>query len=338
MAWRLARSLERLRAQVDALAPGRSKASDGTIGDASHAASKSDHNPDDNGVVKALDITHDPAGGCDCNAIAEALVASRDGRIQYIIWNRQIINRETSPWVWRPYTGNNGHTHHIHISVDEKPELYDDATDWSVKVATDAPVGATGTMTFTAGIYSAELAQAQDILAGLGYHEVGAIDGKWGSRTRGALNAFRADNGLPLSDQAILTTEDRAAMAIAPERVVAPERAEVTAAELAAQGSRTISTATGAQAAAVAAGGAGAVGIVAAMVQGGQQAAEPMVEAPDAVVPAVVEPVVGFADQLLAAAPIIALVAVVIAAGIGVWLLVRNKRARVEDQATGRHA
>ena len=59
MAWRLARSLETLRAQINALSPNRSKASDGTIGDAAHSARTSDHNPDGGGVVRALDLTHD---------------------------------------------------------------------------------------------------------------------------------------------------------------------------------------------------------------------------------------------------------------------------------------
>jgi hypothetical protein len=45
MAWRLAKSQETLRAQVNAAPPGRSKRDDGTIGDERHQASASDHNP-----------------------------------------------------------------------------------------------------------------------------------------------------------------------------------------------------------------------------------------------------------------------------------------------------
>ena len=45
MTWRLARSLETLRAQINRIAPNRSKVSDGTIGDAKHASRSSDHNP-----------------------------------------------------------------------------------------------------------------------------------------------------------------------------------------------------------------------------------------------------------------------------------------------------
>jgi len=42
MSWRLARSLEPLRNEVNAAAPNRSKASDGTIGDTAHSSRASD--------------------------------------------------------------------------------------------------------------------------------------------------------------------------------------------------------------------------------------------------------------------------------------------------------
>jgi hypothetical protein len=45
MAWRVARSLEVLLGQFNAACPGRSKASDGSIGDAAHATRDSDHKP-----------------------------------------------------------------------------------------------------------------------------------------------------------------------------------------------------------------------------------------------------------------------------------------------------
>ena len=67
--WRVAKSLDRLLDQVNQMAPGRSKASDGAIGDPRHQTQKSDHNPHVTdgsiGVVTARDITHDPKHGCD---------------------------------------------------------------------------------------------------------------------------------------------------------------------------------------------------------------------------------------------------------------------------------
>jgi hypothetical protein len=40
--------------------PERSKESDGSIGNAEHSARQSDHNPDQFGIVRAIDITNDP--------------------------------------------------------------------------------------------------------------------------------------------------------------------------------------------------------------------------------------------------------------------------------------
>jgi hypothetical protein len=45
-----------LRDQIDTWFPDRSTASDGWMGDSRHSASKSDHNPDKSGVVRAIDI------------------------------------------------------------------------------------------------------------------------------------------------------------------------------------------------------------------------------------------------------------------------------------------
>ena len=88
------------------------------------------------GVVTALDITHDPAGGCDAGALAEAIRASRDPRVKYIIWNRQIASssvvRGVPAWAWRPYLGRNPHSKHTHISVKPEKRRYDDTVDWLV--------------------------------------------------------------------------------------------------------------------------------------------------------------------------------------------------------------
>jgi hypothetical protein len=142
MRWRVAKSLEVLRTQINNLAPDRSKVSDGTIGDPDHRKRNSDHNPwvvdGGIGVVTALDITHDLSKGCDANEIAQSIRESRDARVKYMIWNRQIAN--SSPvsgqpaWVWRPYAGANPHNQHIHISVRPDKMHYDAAAPWNVLV------------------------------------------------------------------------------------------------------------------------------------------------------------------------------------------------------------
>lgn len=138
--WRAAKSLRHLLVQVNGAYPGRSKLSDGTIGDPAHQSRSSDHNAwvtdGATGVVTALDITHDPAHGCDGNALAAALHASRDRRIKYLIWNRRIANSSAigsiPAWTWRTYGGSNPHNHHVHLSVKPDKALFDDATDWSL--------------------------------------------------------------------------------------------------------------------------------------------------------------------------------------------------------------
>lgn len=136
MVWRVASCLITLRNQINSNAPNRSKASDGTIGDAQHAKKTSDHNPwvlDGNtGVVTAMDITNDPANGCDAQDLVDVLVKNQDSRIKYIIWNKQIVSSSNTPWVWRKYTGTNPHNKHFHISVKPDKNSYDSTQVWNL--------------------------------------------------------------------------------------------------------------------------------------------------------------------------------------------------------------
>lgn len=131
--WRLARSLVQLRAQLNELYPRRSKDSDGTIGDEAHAQQVSDHNPDRAGVVRAFDITHDPADGLDIAELAEVLRLSRDARVKYVIANGRIFAGPAgpSPWQWRDYKGTDPHTNHLHLSVAAGARG-DDPSPWRI--------------------------------------------------------------------------------------------------------------------------------------------------------------------------------------------------------------
>lgn len=142
MSWRLARSLVTFRDQVNKKWPTRDKSWDGTIGDTAHAARKSDHNPDSDGVVKAIDITHDPAHGLNAGVLAESLRMSKDDRIAYIIWNRHISNPDIDGGAWRRYDGKNPHDHHMHLSV--KKAYCDLEGAWAGignAISIDAPTG-----------------------------------------------------------------------------------------------------------------------------------------------------------------------------------------------------
>lgn len=79
-----------------------------------------------------------------------------------------------------------------------------------------------------------EVERLQASLKNLGYFEVGEIDGKIGTKTRGALLAFKNDNGLPLNDQ--INDETWIAIAKAKPRPAPAGRADAkTAPSLAAK-------------------------------------------------------------------------------------------------------
>lgn len=109
----LAPSLISLRNELNAAHPNRDKSSDGWIGDASHAARASDHNPDwtAGGVVRAIDVDKD---GIDIDALFRALIA--DDRVEYIIWAGHIATRANG-FRWAVYTGPNDHSKHMHVSL-----------------------------------------------------------------------------------------------------------------------------------------------------------------------------------------------------------------------------
>jgi hypothetical protein len=110
--------------------PGRSRASDGIVGDAAHRARPSDHNPDADGMACAFDLTHDPAHGCDAHLLADELrFLSKVGlekRAKYIISRKRIATPPT--WDWRRYTGTNPHESHIHVSITQEGKR--DCSPW----------------------------------------------------------------------------------------------------------------------------------------------------------------------------------------------------------------
>ena len=246
MAARITKSLDILRSQVNALAPKRSKASDGWLGDSKHSMRKSDHNPEPDGTVDAFDLTHDPRNGVDIQKVCDAIVASRDRRVSYLICNGKIIagNSGPKPWIKRNYTGPNKHTKHLHVSVLDAHQ--DDTTPWDIEAAfrKAAPSAAVATPTAKAPVPAVRaqpepeptpkasgepaadtVRYVQTRLRELGYSEAGTPDGIIGPMTRAAILAFRADNGLeivPEIDDALLIALPKAGpRALAPERVAA---------------------------------------------------------------------------------------------------------------------
>jgi hypothetical protein len=102
--------------------PNRNRASDGICGDPAHQSRPSDHNRGE-----AVDVTHDPANGCDAHALVEQLRQRQDPRVKYLISRRRIWNPLISP-DWRKYTGSNPHDKHAHISI--KASARNDLRAW----------------------------------------------------------------------------------------------------------------------------------------------------------------------------------------------------------------
>lgn len=105
-----------------------------------------------------------------------------------------------------------------------------------------------------------EVEAVQNRLDELGYPEVGAVDGKWGTKTRAAILAFRADNGLPLDpviDAALL-----AALMTATKREIAPARANATVADLRAEGAQDVVAADKTQVVGAVATGVGGISVI----------------------------------------------------------------------------
>ena len=107
-----------LRDQIDTRYPDRRTTSDGWIGDARHSATRSDHNPDKSGVVRAIDIN---ARLQSSDSLAPYLAdqiriaAKSDPRISYVIYNGRICSKILN-WKWRKYRGINPHRSHLHCS------------------------------------------------------------------------------------------------------------------------------------------------------------------------------------------------------------------------------
>ena len=123
---RLSKSAIQLREQIDDAFPDRDRASDGWLGDARHSTRKSDHNPDADGWVRAIDIDRDLHGKGRKPDVMPDLAdqirlagKSGDKRIAYVIFNGKIASPRKA-WAWRPYDGINKHNHHAHISFTPK--------------------------------------------------------------------------------------------------------------------------------------------------------------------------------------------------------------------------
>jgi hypothetical protein len=106
--------------QATALRPKRKKASDGLLPSAAHI----NQNPDsDHNTGYAVDLTHDPVFGMDCDEVYARLKS--DKRVKYLIFKGRIWSVEKGD---REYTGPNKHNKHVHVSI--KDNCGNDTSNW----------------------------------------------------------------------------------------------------------------------------------------------------------------------------------------------------------------
>lgn len=181
-------SLDQLVDEVDAAYPERDKASDGWIGDTSHSARVSDHNPDYSagGVVRAVDIDID---GININNVLAHTI--NDWRVSYVIYNKRIWGGSR----WRPYEGSNPHTKHIHVSIKHTEEAAESRQSWGIQANTPPAIKKptvkpqsvnnkpTGSTTFPTD-----------------YEDL-AVQGKWDSLRQGAIQILMHQIGYTTNKQ-----------------------------------------------------------------------------------------------------------------------------------------
>jgi hypothetical protein len=143
----VAPTLDQLLSEVNTLHPRRDKASDGAVGDLSHEARDSGHNPDWNagGVIRARDFDVDLSGPTkpDGGALARALVNRiiPDRRLAFLIHDERIYRSPLVAWKtarpgWSAYTAAgkvgwfNPHKMHFHVEVRRGAEFENDTTPW----------------------------------------------------------------------------------------------------------------------------------------------------------------------------------------------------------------
>lgn len=125
---KLSKAAAQLRLQVDDCFADRDRRSDGTVGDTRHAARKSDHNPDEQGWVRAWDCDRDLSGSSKPDLMPDLVDQIRllcksgiEKRISYIIFDGKIYSSILN-WKPRKYTGANKHNHHAHFSFKKEAD------------------------------------------------------------------------------------------------------------------------------------------------------------------------------------------------------------------------
>lgn len=196
------------------------------------------------GVGQTMGFLAEELGFTDSIQMVETMIATGlagqvDCMVREIVRKNLVtaLNRKDWPHVARVYNGSGYAANKYDVKLKAAHEK------WVRKLPTIVTQPAAGTAPTVIvppeeTISEFELKAVQARLKELGYEEVGEPDGKWGSRTTGAMAAFQAHEGLPVTGQYDAAT--RKALATAQPRPPSQARALATAADLKQDGSRII--------------------------------------------------------------------------------------------------
>ena len=199
--WYTAPSLVALRREVDTLWSGRSRLSDGSIGDNRHGRTINSHNPvgaangprvGTRGAVHAMDIT---SAGIDVNRLLSAVIG--DSRVWYVIHDSKIWSRTTA-WAARPYSGD-PHTTHVHINLREDSQAAaidaeNSTRSWFTGKATAAPAFL-ATPNSGLSLTESQVRVLQKALISAGFAIPAGATGNYGPQTTSAVAAFQRAQG-----------------------------------------------------------------------------------------------------------------------------------------------
>ncbi len=178
--WVLVPCLVQLRDEFNEIAPGRDRASDGSIGDPAHADRSSDHNPDETGnvpirdadkvnEVHAIDVDADlRTPGLSMETVVQLLLyrcrLKLERRLRYIIYRRRIWSAGND-WREQAYDGANPHNEHAHFSASYESAHEASTASWHLQEV--VPV------TAPSASQNAEAVATRDVDPGAGTYSLG---------------------------------------------------------------------------------------------------------------------------------------------------------------------
>lgn len=209
MSWRLAKSIDRLKDEIEDEYPGTIV---WTIGDEDHQDSWSDHNPNECcDVVCAGDVKGN--AGLDLPDFVRHLITNPHPNLRYVIFNRKIYQRKNN-FRAEDYNGKNAHADHVHVSSGNGPDgrstsNYDNgSTSWRIASIDKTPSTpskpskpSTGTKlgdkmpTIQRGNKGSRVRMLQGLLIAWG-HDI-RVDGVFGPNTEKAVRSFQGKYAKP---------------------------------------------------------------------------------------------------------------------------------------------